>query len=97
MKKGETVRLRLINGSSTYTFRFRIDGHPLTVIATDGMPVRPVTVDDFLLAVGERRFDAAPHVDGAALGSRLSVSGPPASHSDRRAGDGGCFSICGSA
>jgi FtsP/CotA-like multicopper oxidase with cupredoxin domain len=54
VKKGETVRLRLINGSSTYAFRFRIDGHPLTVIATDGMPVRPVTVDDLLLGVGER-------------------------------------------
>jgi FtsP/CotA-like multicopper oxidase with cupredoxin domain len=54
VKKGETVRLRLINGSSTYAFRFRIDGHPLTVIAADGMPVRPVTVDDLLLGVGER-------------------------------------------
>jgi FtsP/CotA-like multicopper oxidase with cupredoxin domain len=54
VKKGETVRLRLINGSSTYAFRFQIDGHPLTVIATDGMPVAPVTVDNLLLNVGER-------------------------------------------
>lgn len=54
VKKGETVRLRLINGSSTYAFRFRIDGHPLTVIASDGMPVRPVTVDDLQFAAGER-------------------------------------------
>jgi FtsP/CotA-like multicopper oxidase with cupredoxin domain len=54
VKKGETVRLRLINGSSTYAFRFRIDGHPLTVIAADGMPVRPVTVDDLPIEVGER-------------------------------------------
>src|SRR5262249_9626336 len=49
VKKGETFRLRLINGSSTYAFRFQIDGHPLTVIATDGMPVAPVTVDNILL------------------------------------------------
>jgi FtsP/CotA-like multicopper oxidase with cupredoxin domain len=56
VKKGETVRLRLINGSSTYAFRFQIDGHPLTVVAADGMPVRPVTVDDLVLGIGER-FD----------------------------------------
>jgi FtsP/CotA-like multicopper oxidase with cupredoxin domain len=62
VKKGQTVRLRLINGSSTYAFRFRIDGHPLTVIATDGMPVRPVTVDDLVLDVGER-FDVLLKAD----------------------------------
>jgi FtsP/CotA-like multicopper oxidase with cupredoxin domain len=54
VKKGQRVRLRLINGSSTYALRFQIDGHPLTVIATDGMPVAPVTVDNLLLGVGER-------------------------------------------
>jgi len=62
VKKGERVRLRLINGSSTYAFRFRIDGHPLTVIATDGMPVRPVTVDDLRIDVGER-FDVLLKAD----------------------------------
>jgi multicopper oxidase len=51
---GETIRLRLINGSSTYTLRFQIDGHPLTVIATDGSPVQPVDVDNFVFAPGER-------------------------------------------
>jgi FtsP/CotA-like multicopper oxidase with cupredoxin domain len=53
-KNGEKIRLRLINGSSTYALRFQIDGHPLTVIATDGAPVRPVTVDNLVLGVGER-------------------------------------------
>jgi FtsP/CotA-like multicopper oxidase with cupredoxin domain len=52
--KGETVRLRLINGSSTYAFRVQIDDHPLTVIATDGAPMRPVPADNLVLAVGER-------------------------------------------
>jgi multicopper oxidase len=51
---GETVRLRLINGSSTYAFRFQIDSHPLTVIATDGAPIKPVTVDNLLINIGER-------------------------------------------
>src|SRR4029079_6064037 len=54
VKKGETVRLRLINGSSTYALRFQVDGHPLTVIATDGQPMRPVTVDNLTLDIGER-------------------------------------------
>jgi FtsP/CotA-like multicopper oxidase with cupredoxin domain len=62
VKKGETVRLRLINGSSTYAFRFQIDGHPLTVIATDGAPVQPVQVDNLVLAVGER-FDVLLRAD----------------------------------
>jgi FtsP/CotA-like multicopper oxidase with cupredoxin domain len=51
---GETVRLRLINGSSTFSFRFQIDGHPLTVIACDGAPVKPVEVDNLVFAAGER-------------------------------------------
>jgi multicopper oxidase len=51
---GETIRLRLINGSSTYAFRYQIDGHPLTVIASDGSPVKPVVVDNLVFAPGER-------------------------------------------
>lgn len=54
VKPGETIRLRLINGSSTFALRFQIDGHPLTVIATDGQPIQPLTVDNLVLAVGER-------------------------------------------
>jgi FtsP/CotA-like multicopper oxidase with cupredoxin domain len=54
VKKGETLRLRLINASSTYALRFQIDGHPLTVIATDGSPMKPVTVDNLLIGIGER-------------------------------------------
>jgi FtsP/CotA-like multicopper oxidase with cupredoxin domain len=51
---GETIRLRLINGSSTYTFRFQIDGHPLMLIASDGSPLKPIVVDNLTFAPGER-------------------------------------------
>ncbi len=51
---GETLRLRLINGSSTYSFRFQIDGHSLTVIASDGSPMKPIVVDNLFFAPGER-------------------------------------------
>ncbi len=54
VKPGETLRLRLINGSSTYQFRVQIDGHPLTVISTDGAPIVPITVDNLLFSPGER-------------------------------------------
>jgi FtsP/CotA-like multicopper oxidase with cupredoxin domain len=51
---GETIRLRLINGSSTYSFRYQVDGHPLTVIASDGAAVQPVVVDNLVFGPGER-------------------------------------------
>jgi FtsP/CotA-like multicopper oxidase with cupredoxin domain len=54
VERGEKLRLRLINGSSTYALRFQVDDHPLTVLATDGAPVKPVRVDNLVLAVGER-------------------------------------------
>ncbi|MND80844.1 Copper resistance protein A precursor [compost metagenome] len=50
---GETVRLRLINGSAMSYFDFRIPGLKLTVIAADGMPVQPVSVDELRIAVAE--------------------------------------------
>ena len=52
--QGQRVRFRIINASSTYAFRFQVDGHPLTVIAADGTPVKPVTVDNLLVSIGER-------------------------------------------
>jgi FtsP/CotA-like multicopper oxidase with cupredoxin domain len=54
IQDGEVLRLRLINGSATYSLRFQIDNHPLTVIASDGQPLRPVTVDNLLIGIGER-------------------------------------------
>ena len=50
---GERVRLRFINGSAMTYFDVRIPGLKLTVVAADGLPVRPVTVDEFRIAVAE--------------------------------------------
>ena len=50
---GERVRLRLINGSAMTYFDVRIPGLTLTVVAADGQPVRPVTVDELRIAVAE--------------------------------------------
>jgi CopA family copper-resistance protein len=50
---GEKVRLRFINGSAMTYFDVRIPGLKMTVVAADGLPVRPVDVDEFRIAVAE--------------------------------------------
>jgi CopA family copper-resistance protein len=63
---GERIRLRLINGSSMTFFDIRIPGLPMTVVATDGQHVEPVTVDELRLGVAET-YDVivAPNADSA--------------------------------
>ncbi len=50
---GERVRLRIVNASAMTTFNLRIPGLTMTVIAADGLPVRPVSVDEMQVAVAE--------------------------------------------
>jgi CopA family copper-resistance protein len=50
---GERVRLRLINGSSMSFFDVRIPGLQMTVVATDGQDVEPVTVDELRIGTAE--------------------------------------------
>ena len=52
-KPGEKIRLRFINGSAMTYFDVRIPGLKMTVIAADGQPVKPVSVDEFRIAVAE--------------------------------------------
>jgi CopA family copper-resistance protein len=51
--RGERIRLRVINGSAMSIFDVRIPGLKLTVVATDGQDVEPVTVDEFRIATAE--------------------------------------------
>jgi CopA family copper-resistance protein len=62
-KSGERVRLRFINGSSMTYFDVRIPGLKMTVVATDGQNVHPVTVDEFRIAVAET-FDVIVEPSG---------------------------------
>lgn len=64
--RGEKVRLRFINGSSMSVFDVRIPGLKLTVVATDGQDVEPVTVDEFRIGTAET-YDVivAPKDDSA--------------------------------
>ncbi|WP_166359684.1 copper resistance system multicopper oxidase [Pseudomonas akapageensis] len=52
-KPGEKLRLRFINGSAMSYFDVRIPGLKMTVVAADGQHVKPVTVDEFRIAVAE--------------------------------------------
>ena len=52
-KPGERLRLRFINGSAMSYFDVRIPGLKVTVVAADGQPVHPVSVDEFRIATAE--------------------------------------------
>ena len=50
----QRVRFRMANIGSTYEMRVHLDGHRMMVIAVDGIPTVPSTVDSVTLDVGER-------------------------------------------
>lgn len=54
VRRGDRVRLRLLNPSGATTFRVAIAGHAMTVSHADGRPVRPVQVDALEIGMGER-------------------------------------------
>jgi FtsP/CotA-like multicopper oxidase with cupredoxin domain len=54
IKKGDRIRFRIVNPSSSTTYTLRIAGHPLTITHADGRPVLPVTVDALRIGMGER-------------------------------------------
>ena len=52
-RPGEKLRLRFINGSAMTYFDVRIPGLKMTVVAADGLHVKPVSVEEFRIAVAE--------------------------------------------
>lgn len=50
---GERVRLRFVGAGTATFFDVRIPGVALTVVASDGQPVEPVTVEEFRIGPGE--------------------------------------------
>jgi len=78
-RRGERVRLRLVNLASATTYRVALAGHRLTVTHTDGRPVEPVTVDALIIGMGER-YDVLVEADnpGAWTLAAASVLGEPA-------------------
>ena len=61
VKKGERIKLRLINPSSSTIYVLRLAGHTVTITHTDGNPVEPFRTDVLRIGMGERydvTFDA---------------------------------------
>lgn len=90
-RRGERVRLRILNAGGDSPFRVALGGHRLTVTHTDGFPVEPVVVDALLMGMAERYdvvvdvtqegvFPLVALAEGKAnhaLGLLRSGSGPP--------------------
>lgn len=53
LKAGETIRLRVINGSASSHFWLHYAGGKMKVVAADGIDVEPVEVDKLLIATAE--------------------------------------------
>ncbi|KAI1085176.1 multicopper oxidase [Whalleya microplaca] len=51
---GKRYRLRLVNGAMDNFFKFSIDNHTLTVIASDLVPIVPYTTDMVSIGIGQR-------------------------------------------
>jgi CopA family copper-resistance protein len=52
-RPGERIRLRIINAATQTTFNFRVPGLPMTVVAADGIDLRPIEVDEFQIGNAE--------------------------------------------
>ena len=52
-RRGQRVRLRLLNASAMTFYDFRIPGLPMTVVQADGQNVKPVETDELRIAVAE--------------------------------------------
>ncbi|PSR83699.1 Cupredoxin [Coniella lustricola] len=54
IKRGTSMRLRLINHSSYFSYWFSIDSHSLTIVEIDGVEVEPMLVDGVHVNIGQR-------------------------------------------
>ncbi|MDT8285829.1 MAG: multicopper oxidase domain-containing protein [Elusimicrobiales bacterium] len=50
---GETVRIRIVDGSASSFFHLNFSGGPMTIVSADGQPVLPLKKDIFLIGVAE--------------------------------------------
>ena len=62
-EEGDTLRLRIINGSATTYFHLNYSGGPMTIISSDGQLVEPVEQELFLVGVAET-YDVLVTVPG---------------------------------
>lgn len=51
---GQRYRFRVIGVGSIYPLRISVDGHELTMVASDGYDIQPFVVESFIINPGER-------------------------------------------
>jgi len=54
VKKGDRVKLRLMNASSATIYYLQLAGHAFVITHTDGRPIRPIETDVLRIGMGER-------------------------------------------
>eukprot|EP00884_Botryococcus_braunii_P009161 jgi/Botrbrau1/18246/Bobra.0844s0001.1 len=54
VEQGKTYRIRIINVGSLGYLTLVFEGHPVTIIAADGVPVHPLEVDQIDINLGQR-------------------------------------------
>ena len=54
VEQGKRYRFRIVGASCDPWFNFTIDGHPMTVIETDGIETEPLVVDSIPVFAGQR-------------------------------------------
>ena len=54
VKKGDRVKLRLMNVSSATIYYLQLAGHRLTITQADGNPIQPIETDVIRIGMGER-------------------------------------------
>ena len=57
VSRNRRYRFRIIGAQALYAFRFSIEGHKLTVIASDGDPIKPIENVDYLIVNTGERYD----------------------------------------
>jgi len=53
VKTGNRYRFRMINSGNAFPFQIQIDGHPLTIVASDGTDIEPIVVDSLYIFIAE--------------------------------------------
>ena len=61
VQAGETYRFRLVGAQGLYAYKFSIDGHKLTVVATDGYWIEPIEHVDYIIIHSGERYDFLLH------------------------------------
>ena len=60
-------RFRLIGAQAFFSYRFSIEGHSLTVVASDGSPINSIEDVDYVIVHPAERYDVVVHANNAEL------------------------------